>query len=323
MGAALALASLAACGPTTPRTGGDASPDASARDAGGGRDAGPVRPADVRGDGVRYDYLIRVAAIADEEPDRRAAGFDLDGFETSSTGDEVGCGYRDFTAPDRYGGARGVDNQGPAVLEVIRGLNDGVDLNTDLRQAIRDGSAVLLLRLEEVGDFVDDGRVVLSFLTGSACEPLRYEGADSLLSPGQTFAADADALVDGQPASVFGEAWIEDGLLHARDGNFSLRIPGSDPGELFVIELNGVRLRAEVSADALAQGVLGGHVETENVVAIIDSLGIDPPPDPDLVMQIAQGYADLDLDGAPAECEALTLAVTVEAVDAVIAPPKS
>lgn len=341
----VALVALVGCSDDIPPderidAGGDAAVDAGPgahRDAGPPpTDAGPARPADPPG-AMDVDFVIGWAAIGFEDPDDPtvAPGFDIDEHVTLRADDPIGCRQIDYTAPARFGGAAGVDNQASRLLPPLLAMFEGLEnIPQEFVEAVQSGRAAFMMRLAGVGSLVNDGRVDVLFYTGSLegggaprLEP-RVVGGETVdvIAPGQRFVLDPASLIDGdprQPAIALRDSFIVDGLLHTGRGDFSWRIPRTTTGDTIVLEFGDTRGRGEVSEAGITNGLLGGRATIEQIIALARSAGIpdDERFSDDVLRTILQSYADIDVDPAERGCEALSIAAEFEASPCVIVGP--
>ena len=331
---AIALFTLAACGGGGL---GSSSADGGAEDGaarsgdGGAADAsfGPARPADPPG-AETYDYVIGWIRLAEARGDE-AAGFDLDGHVTTrGPVGAPGCGKPDFTAPARFGGTAGVDNQLTPILGQIRELNPDVDLSADLMDSVLEGEIIVLLRLAEVGDLVDDGRVVVTLFVGRpagggvpATEEIEIAGETvTALAPDQAFVIDPEATyLDGDPSMpryVFPDAYLREGRLYTAATNFSLRAPATE-GREFALDFRA-RVSGEVSPTRMENALIGGSStvsELLSTVASLESPAIEEAGE-ETVRAIIEAQADIRMDETLPTCDALSLALELRAVRAEI-----
>jgi len=186
-------------------------PDAYVRTVDAGR-----RPADPPGDDT-IELVMSWARLPVEDPEGVAPGFDLDGH-VSRLRDVTGCGHEDFVAPASLGGGDGVDNQVVPVYDAVRSINPETDFDQDLANAVASGDAIILVRIEHVGDFANDGEIEVSIMTGRVAgggaprmvartiEGVSYQ----VIAPGQRFEIDAASFVGGRPRAIFQDPYIVD-----------------------------------------------------------------------------------------------------------------
>jgi len=319
------------------RTGGEDAGGASRADAGPrGADAGPAaspppptRPPDVPG-GVPRDYVVSLLQVAGELPagSGMVPGFDLDGHDTTSAADPVGCGRTDFASPPRFGSYGGVDSQIGVLLHDAAAAVAGFDANAELEASVTRGGTLLLVRLIDVGDPVDDGHVEVLLYLGKMADPamaprvetVTWEGAPHVvLSSGQHFVIDARSIVGGDPAHpliAFRDAWIEGGRLLSAPATFTVDI--GLPGDRSVaLSLERAQLAFDLGPAGLANGVVGGSLSVDAFSAAVVTLANDPAVTAGLVRTIVATRADIDADGA-AGCEAISLGLVLEATSAIV-----
>lgn len=303
-------------------------------DAGPGRpdaseDAAAARPPDVAG-GAPRDYVVSLLQVAGELPSGSGLcpGFDLDDHDTASAADAVGCGRADFTAPDRFGGERGVDSQIGQLLVEAAAAVPGFDANAQLEGSVTRGSTLLLVRLLDVGDPVDDGHVeVLLYLgqmaasgTAPRTETTTWEAQTHLvLSSSQHFVIDTRSVEAGDPARpliAFRDAWIEGGRLHTAPARFTADI-GLTGGRTLPLALERARIAFDVVPGGLANGVIGGFLSVDDFSHAVVTLADNPAVTDGLVRTVVAPRADIDRDGVGG-CESISLGLVLEAAPAVV-----
>lgn len=330
-----ALAALLGCA----GGGGDSGRGDSGRDGATNPDAtvdAPMstRPADPPGDET-YDYVVRILATGDGDTDAMVApGFNLDGV-VSRAGDPMGCRQADWTAPIAFGGYEGVDNQLPLILEAAAENDpDGMpnDVNAQLADEVGSGDVVILFRLSRVGSLENDGLVELALYVGlpwSGASPpeqeeVRFDGETRMAHRGgQTWVVDPASVIDGDlsmPRTVFRDAWIQDGRLFTSPESFSIRL---SVRREFVIELDSARTEAFVSETQLSNMVIAGYATKDEIFRTLATFDPDFETEfGDLARIVLDSIADIDADESVAGCEAVSLSLVADAVDAVLeAPP--
>jgi hypothetical protein len=231
-----------------------------------------------------------------------SAGFDLDG-RTSTSDDAASCRRVDFTSPD---GTRGVDNQLSLLVPVLETQTAG-GLDAAIQAAINSGQLMLSLSLDALDGRRDDPCVGLTFrqLTG-----LPFVGSDQRIDPGQTFETARD-----QPVSrVNGR--LRGGVVEA--GPFTLALPVAVLDARFVLTLHDARVRVRWRDDDTFDGLLGGAFEAEELIAVVQTLGI-PAELRGLVTRIIHGITDLAPD-ARGTCQRFSAAVSFEGRSAFVNP---
>jgi len=292
-----------------------------------------TRPADPPGDET-YDYVVRIMATGDGDTDAMIApGFNLDGV-VSRAGDPLGCRQADWTAPLAYGGYTGVDNQLPLIFDAVRDMDPSgmpSDPDSQLAEEVGSGTVVILFRLSGVGDLENDGLVSLALLVGlpwsgsspPETEMVTFEGEPRMVhAGGQSWVVDPASVIDGDldmPRTVFRDAWIEDGRLYTTPESFSIRLSVRRD---FVIEMDSANAEAFVSPTHLSNMVIGGYATKDEIYRTLANFDPDFEMDyGELATLVLNSIADIDSDEAVTGCEAVSLSLVLEAVDAVLALP--
>lgn len=284
---------------------GDAAPDVLA-------DAGPVG-ADGESDGapdpsggVISDFpaagsptLVARSLVFVRESGGESEGFDLDG-RVSSQADAQGCRQADFTHPD---GTEGVDNQLGLLLPLIEAAG-GSALEYLVQDAVNEGDLLIVLQLDGLDSLESDDQVAFT-LQRAIGDPL--VGTHGQIEPYQSFDLDFD-----EPASHFDEAVVRDGVLEA--GPFTARLPIFVFDFRFEVDLYDARLRLRFGDDGVVYGTIGGKVTLANVLDIADTPGIQDRI-ADLIATVGATMTDISVEE---ECDAFSVAVTMEFIDAFI-----
>lgn len=229
-------------------------------------------------------------------------GFNLDG-RVSDNGDVSSCRRVDFTAPD---GTVGVDNQLSLLVPVLETQTAGA-LDEAIQAAINSGQLMLSATIEGVDDRRNDPCVHLVFrqLTG-----VPFVGTDRRIDPGQTFETARD-----QPVSqVVGR--LRDGVIEA--GPFPLALPVTVLDARFVLNLNNARIRLRWHDDDTFDGMIGGAISSEELIATVQTLGI-PMELRSLVARLVHGIADMEPD-AEGTCQRFSGAIAFEGRSAFVNP---
>jgi hypothetical protein len=142
-------------------------------------------------------------------------------------------------------------------------------------------------------------------------------GSDGRLAPGQTFDVSADSFTDGMagtmPRIQFGSARIIAGRLQAGPADFPLAL--NLLGASLNLTIRDAQLRFNISETAMSVGVLGGALNTMEVITTVNAI-------PDLAMYASvvedtlTGLADIDENGSPDSCEAGSIALKLSGVTA-------
>lgn len=229
-------------------------------------------------------------------------GFDLDG-RVSGSDDAASCRRRDFTSPD---GTAGVDNQLSLLVPVLETQTAGA-LDEAIQAAINSGQLMLSVSLGGVDARRDDPcvRMVFRQLRG-----VPFVGSDQRIDPGQTFETARD-----QPVSeVVGR--LREGVLEA--GPFTLALPVAVLDARFVLTLNAARIRLRWRDDDTFEGIIGGGIAADELIAVVQTLGI-PPELRSLVAQLIRGITDLD-PSAEGNCRRFSGAIAFEGRNAFVNP---
>jgi hypothetical protein len=229
-------------------------------------------------------------------------GFDLDG-RVSDNSDTASCRRRDFTSPD---GLAGVDNQLSLLVPVLETQTAGA-LDEAIQAAINSGQLMLSVAMEGVDDQRNDPCVHMVF---RQLRGVPFVGSDQRIDPGQTFEVARD-----QPVSdVVGR--LRDGVLEA--GPFTLALPVAVLDARFVLTLQGARIRLRWHDDDTFDGMIGGSISAEELIATVQTLGI-PPELRSLVAQLIRGITDMDADDTGV-CRRFSGAIAFEGRGAFINP---
>jgi len=299
-GCALALMSAACEGPTGEASG-DATP--SLDDTGQPVDAQRIAdaaPMDAAPPPARLAVLDQLGFTREVTPGV-APGFDLDSRQSDAR-DSASCFKADYTSPD---GVPGIDNQLAGLVPLLDAFGLGA-VEGLVQGSIKEGGLLVLLELAGVDDPLNDAEVDLRLRLGRGTPLL---GTDGLLLSGQTFHLHPDSADSAAP-----NGRIEGGVLTA--GPFDIRMPIVVFGVEYALPIYGTRLRAELTYDGgLKQGLLGGAVKVEDVIAIATRANMNAGGVLDAVTIVLNGRGDLDQDEAGA-CHAISGAFAFSAVSA-------
>jgi hypothetical protein len=313
--------SLAACGEdqasaeSTETPGSDAAVDPGASADGGGADAGLVAPpADAaptpdaqpgevdaaRRPPTRLSVLDQLGFAREVTPGV-APGFNLD--ERVSDGrDELTCFKRDYTSPE---GEPGIDNQLAGLVPLLDAFGLGA-VEGLVQGSIEEGGLLIVWELDGLDDLVEDDEVRLRYRLGRGTPLL---GTDGLLLSGQTFHVHPDSL-----DLVVPNARVSDGVLTA--GPFDARLPIVVFGVKYELPIQGTYLRARLTYDGgLEDGLLGGGVRVEDVLAIAVTANMNAGGVLDAVTAVLNGRGDMDRDETGA-CKTISGAFAFSSVSA-------
>jgi len=251
--------------------------------------------------GATYFYVVNLYAVADVDDVSRpttSAGFNVDGDAVVACNAHVVGDTAEFTgqAPD-FGS--GIDNSlGPSFATFA---GDALQTSVDR------GDVLTLAEVRGVDSVVDDACVSVKFYRGSlpaGTTAPRLSGGR--IAAGQTFDVGIEIFVDRA-------ARIVAGRLQTAEATFDPM-----PPFLFSLEvaLRRARVRFDVSATSLSNGVIGG---TLNSGEVISATSANPALAEyrDLVANVFLDSADIDENRTPASCEAGSLTMRFGGVTAV------
>src|SRR5262249_39171831 len=152
----------------------------------------------------------------------------------------------------------------------------------------------------------DDGcvQVAFSHLAGSATV-----GTDHILDANQTFDVDKTWPVG------MSQGTVKDGIVEF--GPIDLTLPVKIQDWNFPLDVHNARVRLAIAEDNGLDGVIGGSVGVDDLIAKVLMYGIGDQLKqalPDLVANMA----DLDLDAASMKCRQFSMAATISAKPAFI-----
>ncbi len=274
---------------------------------GGGVDSGPVACDSVE---PAKTFVVDVMDIGREAPPGVAPGFDLDN-KISDDADPAGCFQPDFTSP---AGVAGIDNQFAVLAPTIESAA-GTDLAVSISDSIASGSILIMPVLENLDDNVNDPCINLTLLLGQ----VPGGGAPTLnaagtLEPGQTFDLNPSSYdASGAPLIRVPMASLVDGHIEAGPVDISLSLPVS--GMALTLSIRRAQLAFDLSADGteLTNGVLGGELVIEELIAALVELSSSLPID--LVRNALQSSADL-APNAAGDCDSISIALTLHGIPA-------
>lgn len=227
-------------------------------------------------------------------------GFDLDGVSTAS-GDLEGCGVPDLVSPD---GEEGIDNSFANLIPVLD-LTEASAAEEVIATAIQSGDVLLMVRVTGIDDPVDDDCVTVEVLQGEGVPIIR---ADNLLAEGQTFGINPD----GVRTAIQGT--IRDGVLEARGADITL--PLNILNAVFEVSIVDAAIRLTLFDDGAMDGVLGGGVDVEALLASLNAQGVN-----DQVVQLVGPVLETAKDLAPDDegnCTRMSTNIAVEGVEAFV-----
>jgi hypothetical protein len=282
---------------------------------------------DLHADPEEGDTLYFVVAALDvgafDGATGHLPGFNIDGHNTrpGETQGNTGCGQMDGEYDiDRNGviegPERGIDNQLADLLGAIPG--DFLDLQGE----VNSGSIVILAKLIGVEDLENDDCVVSELLIGSLPEGAVMELEGGKPQAGQTFEIDDLSYDEEGNALIRAQGVIENGRLIMGPVTITIAIeldPGDeeeDPTDL-TLELLNASVAFTMGDGTLDDGIIGGGLNIDDLVVQVAPL-IPGGLDVDVIRGIIAQLADLEPDANNDNCEAISLGLTFDAVDAVV-----
>lgn len=319
----------------------------------GGSDPPPTPPpvvcdAAALASGESHLYVINILRIA--APDITvepvtSAGFNIDDDNVVMCNSGVVGMTSEFNgqAPD-FGS--GIDNALGGELDGL--ASDGIQGGVD------DANVLLLVDVRGVNDMMNDSCVGVNFYLGKlragdtvtppatcpagqssdvthadgsiTCKIDPMSDGDGHLAPGQTFDLSSDSFTDGlagtMPNIAFGSARIVAGRLQAGPSDFplALNLLGAD----ISLTIKNAQIRFDISADSVSAGVLGGSLNTAEVITTVESVP-DLVTYVDIVRDTLTALADIDENDSPDSCEAGSISLLLGGVPAtrgmVVTPP--
>lgn len=269
-----------------------------------GDDDGMMPGPDDPNDGMTRVYVVSVVSVpaAETGPNPRAAGFNLDGLD--STGEGTSCvdsnpDYLSLTDPSETG----VDNALAGLVPLLE-AGAGIDLDETLATQIAEGSLLLLLQVSDIDSFSNDASVSLRLYLGEVPDGSELELSGATLAPGQTF--DGTALGSAVTGSITG------GRLRAQAPVLTIAINTGDL--MFDLPISDAVIGASITPTALANGAIGGALTLADLRAIVEQVS---PGNVDMVDALLPDFADIQPSADDEEvCEALSVGLLFSAVEA-------
>lgn len=263
--------------------------------------AGPA-PAQCPATAVERSIVVTRMRFVKASAPGVSEGFDLDG-RVSGSDDAASCRRVDFTAPD---GTAGVDNQLSYLVPVLEAQTAGA-LDAAIQAAINGGQLMLSVTVEGLDDRRNDPCVHLVF---RQLRGVPFVGSDQRIDPGQTFEVARD-----QPVSQV-TARLRDGVVEA--GPFTLALPVAVLDARFVLTLHNARVRLRWRDDDTFDGLIGGAIPADELIATVQTLGI-PDELRALVARLIRGITDSAPD-ADGNCQRFSAAMLFEGRGAFVNP---
>jgi hypothetical protein len=200
------------------------------------------------------DFVMDSVLYGDDDD-----GFDLDGHDTESADDVVGCGHID--------GPGGIDNQlGPVMQDID--LLTGENSEGLLGDAIEDGILLMLFRLAGLDDRVNDDAVDVHVFNAVDADEI---ASNNLEGDGE-FYISAASVVDrdaSQPLVAFGDGTLTEAIFAGGPVDFAVTLP-LGPDVLIPITMHDARLTFRLRDHDFVEGVVGGTVPVEEIITAVE-----------------------------------------------------
>ncbi len=233
-------------------------------------------------------------------------GFDLDGVDTQQDGP---CPHHDYAGP---GGQKGIDYGFLHVMDMIRPARPGQTIETVLRSAPAQGLIRIGIRLSGVDDLQNDDAVEVQIVT-TAAAPL--VGADGELLAGSSVPVDDDPAFRSTLPGHIG-----DGVLYAGPGAVTMGKINLLVAQNRVIALDGVRIRATVTARASGglevDAKIAGWWRRDSMVEAIGGAVLTIGANPGELDCVLDKHLDHATDGKT--CDAMSTMLRARAVSGFI-----
>jgi hypothetical protein len=186
-----------------------------------------------------------------QEPDGISPGFNLD-EHVSALHDVPSCGHGDLISPE---GTGGIDNQFSVLYGAVKEL--ALDAIGGLIQgAIKDGTLLVMFKLDGVDDPMDDDCVDVSVFAGAGIPGI---GTDGYITPGQTF-----DYREGGKVSVIECVPMKDRKVIA--GPFRAVLPMQILDVKVDMDLTHAYVEITLNEDGTMRTVLGAAVANEELI---------------------------------------------------------
>lgn len=255
----------------------------------------------------------------------RAAGFNLDALDTRSVDDgETVCTHthEDFDSLSDDG-VGGVDNAVQGFIPTIEGLLTDCPggttsgcLDATLAEQIASGALVLVVQVDEVDALDFDEHVEVRIALGEYVSGTPTLDADGTPAAGQSVRIASDP--SGAPLYL-GPTYdgdVFDGRLRIHTDALDLSInTGARQLDLTLVAAD---LRFDLQADGLANGMIGGALPTDDIVAAAAMVAEGAEA---LVRGVVEDAADIGPSASDSSaCTSLSVGIAFEATTAVLAP---
>ena len=271
---------------------------------------------------LTHTYVLSQMAVpqATSAIPPRAAGYNLDGLDSgdgstsaSATCEEYNQDYESLRDPGHIGADNALQSLVPTIESLLPvascpgATTDGC-LDATIAQQIAGGTLVLLVEITGLDSYTYDADVDVAVYRGVVSGGgLPVLDGSGRVAAGQTFDT-VSTLATSASADIFA------GRLRVRWATLLLPM---DPGLLLPSRLERVELRANVAADALAFGQIGGTAPIDDFVtraeAIMPGIGAT-------VRSVMEAISDVTVTSDPIVCADVSAAIVFEGVLATRTP---
>ena len=254
-----------------------------------------------------YQLLVTGLRFPFEGPEGIVPGFDLDGA-VSDPSQPHPCGWDDFTSP--YG-TPGIDNQAAILSPLFDAVGFG-QAHQYLQTSIEASGFFILFDLSGVDDLENDPEIDVVYEVGGGSGVMDSAGT---LVPYQTM-----CVQDDSPSVVATEAYIEDGVLHAKFDAIVLLISMFE--RVYPFTIAETHLMGNISGEGfITDGVVGGRLSIEELLNLISKMGQNQGGLTETMQPIIAGLGDLPSESG--ECGGMSGALVFDTVPAFFYPEDS
>ena len=230
-----------------------------------------------------------------QEPEGISKGFDLD-ERVSPMHDISSCGHGDLESPNGVGG---IDNQFSILFGAVKEL--ALDAIGGLIQgAIKDGTLLIMFKLDGVDDPMDDDCVDVTVFAG---EGLPAIGTDGYITPGQTF-----DVRSGTKIGFVECVPMKDRKVFA--GPFDVVLPMQILDVKVDMDLTYAHVEITLNEDGTMSSTLGAAVAIQELIFGAEEADQDYSP---LIVTLIYNLADMHQDEF-GDCNAISTALTFESI---------
>ena len=217
----------------------------------------------------------------------------------------------------------GLDNQFGGLVDQLAAF---VDMNQQLTDLVQSGGSVLLVEFENMK--FDGTSFALHMFVG---EPVLPKGQCNFQTSTCEYVVSADQIdwESCTPMTSFDNATILDGKLHAGGSGYQLAMKLSMfpfPGPPFVIAIKMAQIVGDISVNqegddmSIANGIIGGAIEKQELLDAIDDLPDDGlPVSKDMIKNLLDMCLVNDMDtNGDAEMDAVSVGMKFTSLDGII-----